>query len=480
MKSKDDNLEKNISRLVKLAGDSNKPTKAFTDSLTDNAIDELKRPVRTKFTLLKMRPWLGTAAAVLLIGFLLLVPDLVRQGKQNRQSARKPGPIIQKPELEAASGEVLDKRNRVAARTDTAGIVADRLAEEIMPEKPPFAPASAIELVTLPRRDNVQITIYNSADLTLVRERRNLTLKKGWNWLQFMWANTLIDPTSLSLEPLAHIDKIDIQQLVFPARLKDIGRWLIRSETEGQVPFEITYFTSGLSWRAFYMGTLSGDERKMKLAGYVRVANNSGEDYENAQTRLIVGKVHQLDKIAELAKRQYPYGSPQKLEVGYDVSGMVDDERRFGIPYAAIRGQVILTAFESMKEITKEGLSEYFLYTIEGTETIPDKWGKRLMSFDIDDIEVKSLYKYDEQRWGKQTIRFISFANDEDHNLGDTPIPNGDVRIFSQTDAAGRLRSLRILRRIIIFSIIMATLPAGTKYEPGRLKSRTHGNCQLR
>ena len=56
-----------------------------------------------------------------------------------------------------------------------------------------------VDLVTLPSRDTVQLTIYNSADLTLVRERRNLTLKKGWNWLQFMWANTLIDPTSLSL-----------------------------------------------------------------------------------------------------------------------------------------------------------------------------------------------------------------------------------------------------------------------------------------
>ena len=43
MKSKDNNLEKNISRLVKLAGDSNKPTKAFTDSLTDNALGELKK-----------------------------------------------------------------------------------------------------------------------------------------------------------------------------------------------------------------------------------------------------------------------------------------------------------------------------------------------------------------------------------------------------------------------------------------------------
>ncbi len=34
-----------------------------------------------------------------------------------------------------------------------------------------------IDLVTLPQRDTVQLTIYNSADMTLVRESRALTLK---------------------------------------------------------------------------------------------------------------------------------------------------------------------------------------------------------------------------------------------------------------------------------------------------------------
>ena len=90
-------------------------------------------------------------------------------------------------------------------------------------------------------------------------------------------------------------------------------------------------------------------------------------------------------------------------------------------------------------QIEKEGLSEYFLYTIEGTETIPDKWGKRLLSFKANDTKVKSLYKYDEERFGKETIRYISFANDKEHSLGDTPIPDGNVKIFSKADKQGYL-----------------------------------------
>jgi hypothetical protein len=301
-----------------------------------------------------------------------------------------------------------------------------------------------VDLVTLPKRDKAQLTIYNSADLTLVREQRSLTLKKGWNRLELAWANTLIDPTSLSLRPLAQADKIEIQQLVFPARVQQVGQWLINSQISGQLGFEITYFTSGLSWRAFYMGTLSADEKTMQLAGYVRVANNSGEDYENAQTRLIVGQVHLLDQITDLAKRQYPYGDPRGGGYGGGGGGIERAKaqvlmagRAWG--FGGMGGYGVALGELKRKEITKEGLSEYFLYTIEGTETIPDKWGKRLLSFEAEDIDVESLYKYDEERWGGQTIRFVKFANDEEHNLGETPIPDGNVNIYSRADDLGHL-----------------------------------------
>lgn len=42
MKKKDNNLEKNISRLVKLTADSDKPSEAFTESLIDEALQELE------------------------------------------------------------------------------------------------------------------------------------------------------------------------------------------------------------------------------------------------------------------------------------------------------------------------------------------------------------------------------------------------------------------------------------------------------
>jgi len=293
-----------------------------------------------------------------------------------------------------------------------------------------------VDLVTLPSRDTVQLTIYNSADMTLVRESRALTLKDGKNKLQFSWANTLIDPTSLEMLPKASADKIDITDLTYPPRVRNLGLRNIESGVSGKVPGEITYLTSGLSWRAFYMGTLTEDEKTMRLQGYVRVTNNSGEDYENAQTRLIVGKVHILDQIAQLARRKYPYERPGEVPVPPPTA-----RPRSRMPELQMENAVtqLGTLAGKPKEIKKEGLSEYFLYTIEGTETIPTGWSKRLMSFDIDKVPVVNLYKYEQERYGNSVVRFLSFRNDEEHKLGDTPIPGGMLKVYRSADDKGHL-----------------------------------------
>lgn len=302
-----------------------------------------------------------------------------------------------------------------------------------------------MDLVTLPKRDGVQVTIYNSADLTLVRETRELTLQKGINRLQFSWANTLIDPTSLEMLPKVQADKLVIEDLTYPPRTQNLGVWTIKSQVSGKVPVEITYLTSGLDWRAFYMGTLSGDEKTMRLEGYVRVGNRSGEDYEDAQVRLIVGKVHLLDQIAELAQRQYPYGAPAGFGFrakGESAGSDRKDEMNKVVEteVSAVSGYMMLTdAAAAPKEIIKEGLSEYFLYTIEGKETIPNEWAKRLPSLGPFDVPVVNLYKYEEEQYGAGVVRFLSFTNDEAHKLGQTPIPDGMLRVFRTGDEAGHL-----------------------------------------
>src|SRR5947209_14773703 len=87
--------------------------------------------------------------------------------------------------------------------------------------------SARINVVTLPGRDSVQLTIYNSVDLTLVKETRLLTFRKGLNRLEFSWANTLIDPTSVEFHPLTHADAVEVLDISFPPRVTNALEWRI-------------------------------------------------------------------------------------------------------------------------------------------------------------------------------------------------------------------------------------------------------------
>ena len=165
-----------------------------------------------------------------------------------------------------------------------------------------MAQAKNVDLSTVPARQGVQLTIYNSEDLTLVRETRKVSFKPGANPLQFSWANTLIDPTSVQLRFLTHPDKLELLDTTFPHDKPQMLYWNVQSELDGEATVEITYFTSGISWSADYVCIANPAETEMGFEGFVRVYNNSGEEYEDAQVRLIVGRINLVEKIAQLAR----------------------------------------------------------------------------------------------------------------------------------------------------------------------------------
>ena len=278
-----------------------------------------------------------------------------------------------------------------------------------------------INVVNLPGRDSVQLTIYNSVDLTLVKETRFLTFRKGLNRLEFSWANTLIDPTSVEFRALSHADAVEVLDVSFPPRVTNTLEWRINSEFSGEIQVEIRYFTSGISWAADYVAETTKNEKLMNLAGHVRVNNHSGEDYDNAQIRLIVGTVKLVEEIALLAQQNpsspHPVATPALLNMAADKSAQVRGLMRESID-----------TMERKREVVKEGLSEYFLYTVEGRDTIANGWSKRLPSFATSDVPLTSYYKYEKERWGQQVVRFYKFKNDKPSKLGAEPLPDGEVK----------------------------------------------------
>lgn len=282
-----------------------------------------------------------------------------------------------------------------------------------------------VNVVSLPGRDTVQLTIYNSADLTLVKETRVLTLRKGLNRLEFSWANTLIDPTSLEIRALTHADQVDLLDASYPPRVSNTLEWRIRSEFAGEVVVEIRYFTSGITWDAGYVAEAVKDEKGMTFSGSVRVTNRSGEDYENAQIRLVVGVIRLVEDIITLANQGRPIGAPVTFAA---------------LPAAAKRdareeGRTRMLAMDALsemqqKQIIKEGVSEYFLYTVDGRDTIANGWSKRLPSFRAPGVPVTSYYKFERERWGDQVMRYYRFTNSAPSKLGKEPLPDGLVKAF--------------------------------------------------
>ena len=293
--------------------------------------------------------------------------------------------------------------------------------------------AGNIDLVTLPNRETVELTIYNTEDLTLVRERRFVTLKQGRNQLRFSWAGTLIDPTSVELRPVQNTDSIDVIDSVTSRARPDQLLWNVNSDEDGQVLMEVSYFTSGLTWQMDYVAIANNEETQLDLTGYMRVYNNSGEEYENAKIRLIVGKINLVEEIAALARAEGL--STDDYDENNERSDRSDRWRQKAGQDKL--NKALESSDEKDGEIVKEGLSEYFIFDLPSTSTIKNGWSKRMSAIEAREVEFNIVYRMRAFQYGARPVRFFKWMNDADHKLGDSPMPNGLVRVFRQSLQGG-------------------------------------------
>jgi len=299
--------------------------------------------------------------------------------------------------------------------------------------------AENIDLVTLPSREGVQITIYNSEDITLVKETRFITVKLGSNRLQFSWANTLIDPTSVEIRVLEHQSDIEVVDTMFPGLKPQHLIWSIESKFEGQVRMEVSYFTSGLTWAMDYVGIADPDETRMKFRGHVRVSNSSGEDYDNSSIRLVVGTINLVEKIADLARARGMTVPPEKSaewrKLRNDVArGTLGKPSPSAPMTMAPSGAPAATG---KPEIIKEGLSEYFMFTVAGTETVKNGESKKMEAVTADNVSFDIVYRMRDYQYGPRPVRFYIWKNDSEHSLGDSPLPDGLIRLYRDNGRDG-------------------------------------------
>jgi hypothetical protein len=171
------------------------------------------------------------------------------------------------------------------------------------------------------------------------------------------------------------------------------------------------------------------------------VVNNSGEDYEGAQVRLVVGTINLVEKIRQLAQQGLVRrDEADRLGRGGEVATRLKSD--------VVRGAVVAAELEMTNGamvrqagrapvIVKEGLSEYFIFTVEGQQTIKNRWSQRMVSFRTRDVPFEILYRYRPHQYGPKPVRFFILANDAEHKMGESPLPDGTIRVFRENGREG-------------------------------------------
>ena len=221
---------------------------------------------------------------------------------------------------------------------------------------------SAEELnVTLEQQKQVSLTVYNQ-DLALIRDVREVSLKKGVNKIAIREVSARIRPETAIIKSLDHVNGLSLLEqnfdydLLTPHKLlqKYVGQQVrvvkthpttgaesevlatVLSANEGVVlkigdrietgipgrivyenvpnnlrdrptlsvlansvvnssqTLELSYLSSGLSWRADYVAKVSNDDKRIDLNGWVTLTNQSGASYQNANLQLVAGDLNRV------------------------------------------------------------------------------------------------------------------------------------------------------------------------------------------
>ncbi len=175
----------------------------------------------------------------------------------------------------------------------------------------------------------------------------------------------------------------------------------------GKQSLELSYLTSGISWKADYVANLSADAKTLDLNGWVTLTNKAGATFDNATLQLVAGTVNRVRPPAP--QRAYVMAAPA--------------------PRAAAM------------EATQEALMDFHLYSFERPTSVAENQTKQLALLSAAAVPVRREYLlagndwYYRDRYGQigQKLKpavFLEFDN-KGGQLG-KPLPAGIVRVYAK------------------------------------------------
>lgn len=179
----------------------------------------------------------------------------------------------------------------------------------------------------------------------------------------------------------------------------------------GDQNLELSYLTSGLSWRADYVAELNETDDRLDLNGWVTLTNQSGASYPNAKLQLVAGDVNRVRE-----------------------------------QQAMPRGVVAMAAkMADAAEMKEESLFEYHLYTLQRPTTLSENQTKQVALMSASSVPVAKEFllegasHYYSGQYGDigQKIKVGVFVEFQNKGVGlGIPLPKGVIRVYKK-DALG-------------------------------------------
>lgn len=170
---------------------------------------------------------------------------------------------------------------------------------------------------------------------------------------------------------------------------------------------ELSYLTSGMSWRADYVAELNASDDQVDLNGWVTLTNQSGAAYPNAKLQLVAGDLNRV-------REERP--APRAM-------------------------MAMASKMADAAEMQQESLFEYHLYTLPRPTTLAENQTKQVALMSATRVPVNKEYllaganyyysgQHGELGQKMKVGVFVEFAN-KGEGLG-IPLPKGVIRMYKK------------------------------------------------
>jgi len=323
------------------------------------------------------------------------------------------------------------------------------------------------------KRKEVSLTVYNQ-NFALVRDVREIELKKGVQKVYFEEVASKIDPTSVRISSLNHPEYLVVREQNFEYDLinpdKLLNKYLDRKI---DVITKDNYIFKGFL-SSFNNSQIIISESKKGKIYMINRENVRNIIFPEIPEGLIVKptllwELESKKSLSHLIELMYitsgiNWRADYVLEIGekddkFDINGWVTIDNKSGATYKnaklkLIAGEVRRIGEREMRrrwfaegeflakaapQFKEKPFFEYHLYTLQRPTTVKNNETKQIEFLSATNVKCKKIYVYEDvyYRWwrgkkktGKVDV-YIKFKNSKDNNLG-IPLPKGRARLYKK------------------------------------------------